>query len=98
MAADVEAFDEEDPIVCRCERVRKSEIVREIHRGVRDMNELKSLLRVGMGACGGKTCLTLIQRIFCEEGIDLKDVTVFTGRPLVAEAPLGAFGGEERTH
>ncbi|MCD6282913.1 FAD-dependent oxidoreductase [bacterium] len=96
VAVDVEASDEEDPIVCRCERVRKSEIVREIRRGVRDMNQLKSLLRVGMGACGGKTCSTLIQRIFREEGVDLKDVTVFTERPLVAEAPLGVFGGEKR--
>ncbi len=91
------AFDEGDPVVCRCERVRKSEIVREIRRGVRDMNQLKALLRVGMGACGGKTCSALIERIYCEEGVDLAEVTGFTERPLVAEAPLGVFGGVKRT-
>ncbi|OGK10188.1 MAG: hypothetical protein A2Y63_00700 [Candidatus Riflebacteria bacterium RBG_13_59_9] len=93
---EAEASAEEDPIVCRCERIRKSEIVREIKRGVRDMNELKSLLRVGMGACGGKTCSSLLQRIFCEEGVDLKDVTAFTNRPLVAEVPLAMFTGRKR--
>jgi len=96
VAVDAQIPGEEDPVVCRCERVRKSEIVREIRRGVRDMNQLKALLRVGMGACGGKTCSTLIQRIFCEEGVDLAEVTGFTERPLVAEAPLGVFGGEKK--
>jgi len=87
--------EDEDPIVCRCERVRRSEIVAEIRRGVRDMNQLKSVLRVGMGGCGGKTCRDLILRIYREEGVDPSEVTPFTNRPLVAEVPLGAFAGEE---
>jgi NADPH-dependent 2,4-dienoyl-CoA reductase/sulfur reductase-like enzyme/Fe-S-cluster-containing hydrogenase component 2 len=86
----------EDPIICRCERVRKSDIVREIRAGVRDMNQLKALVRPSMGGCGGKTCGELIKRIFREEGVPLDDVTPGTVRPLVAEVPLGAFvKGEE---
>ncbi len=87
---------EEDPIVCRCERVRKSEIVREIRAGVRDMNQLKALLRTGLGACNGKTCTELILRIFKEEGVPLSEVTLPTHRPLVAEVHLGDFVAEEK--
>ncbi|MCK5797572.1 MAG: FAD-dependent oxidoreductase [Deltaproteobacteria bacterium] len=83
--------DEDDPIICRCERVRKSTIVREIRAGVRDINQLKALVRVSMGGCGGKTCTELVYRIFREEGVEVDEVTAGTSRPLVAEAPLGAF-------
>jgi len=83
--------DGEDPIVCRCERVRKSTIVAEIRAGVRDMNQLKALARSGMGGCGGKTCTELIRRIFREEGVALAEITPPTVRPLVAETPLEAF-------
>ncbi len=41
--------ESEDPIVCRCERVRRSEIVAEIREGVRDLNQLKATIRCGMG-------------------------------------------------
>jgi sarcosine oxidase subunit alpha len=81
----------EDPIVCRCERVRRSTIVAEIRQGVRDINQLKALARVSMGGCGGKTCTDLVLRIFREEGVTPENVTPGTIRPLVAEAPLGLF-------
>jgi ferredoxin len=81
----------DDPIVCRCERVPKSEIVREIRAGVRDINQLKALARPSMGGCGGKTCTELIYRIFREEGVAFDEVTDGTVRPLVAEMPLGLF-------
>ena len=83
--------DDADPIVCRCERVRKSDIVNEIRRGVRDMNQLKAVARASMGGCAGKTCTDLVRRIFIEEGVDPGQVTPGTSRPLVAEAPLGSF-------
>ncbi len=89
--------EEEDPIVCRCERVRKSEIVREIQSGVRDINQLKALSRPSMGGCGGKTCTELVLRIFREQGVEVGEVAPGTIRPLVAEMPLGLFveGGEQ---
>jgi NADPH-dependent 2,4-dienoyl-CoA reductase/sulfur reductase-like enzyme/Fe-S-cluster-containing hydrogenase component 2 len=91
--------DDGDPIVCRCERVRKSAIVTEIRAGVRDINQLKALARVSMGGCGGKTCTDLVRRIFREEGVKNGEVTAGTSRPLVAETPLGAFvRGQEADH
>jgi len=85
------AGEQADPVVCRCERVRRSEIAAAIRAGVRDMNQLKAVVRSGMGGCGGKTCTELILRIFREEGVDLGDVTLPTTRPLVAEVHLGDF-------
>jgi NADPH-dependent 2,4-dienoyl-CoA reductase/sulfur reductase-like enzyme/ferredoxin len=82
---------QEDPIVCRCERVRRSAIVAEIRAGVRDVNQLKALARVSMGGCGGKTCTELVRRICREEGVDLAQITPGTIRPLVVETPLDAF-------
>jgi sarcosine oxidase, subunit alpha len=91
-----EAINEEtDPIVCRCERVRKSEIVQAIRDGVRDMNQLKAVVRAGLGGCNGKTCTDLILRIFREEGVELEDITMPTHRPLIAEVHLGDFVTKE---
>ena len=84
---------EDDEIVCRCERVTAGEIRRHIRAGVRDMNELKAATRSGMGACGGKTCPSLIQRLFREEGVPASEVTELTRRPLLMEVPMGAFAG-----
>ena len=83
----------DDTIVCRCERVTAKMIKDEIKKGILDMNQLKSVLRCGMGACGGKTCESLIQQIYKQEGIDLKQVTGFTKRPLVEEVGLRTFAG-----
>jgi sarcosine oxidase subunit alpha len=89
--------DDEDPMICRCERVRKSEIVQEIRAGVRDMNQLKSITRANMGACGGKTCTDLVIQLFAQEGVPLEEVTRGTIRPLVAEMPLGTFAPGSET-
>jgi Fe-S-cluster-containing hydrogenase component 2/bacterioferritin-associated ferredoxin len=94
--APVEETEESgDPLVCRCERVRKSEIVEQIRAGVRDMNQLKVIVRSGMGGCGGKTCTEQILRIFREEGVEPSEVTLPTVRPLVAEVHLGNFVKKE---
>ena len=84
---------EEDTIICRCERVTKGQIVQLIRAGYRDMNQIKSALRAGMGACGGRTCTDLILRLFREEGVDLKDVKRFVHRPPEMEVPLRVFAG-----
>jgi len=75
-------------IVCRCERVTAGEIRKWIRKGITDMNQLKQLTRAGMGACGGKTCESLILRMYKEEGYSLQDITYNTRRPLYVEVPL----------
>ncbi len=84
---------DEEVIICRCERVAKSEIVKLIRAGYRDMNQIKAVLRTGMGACGGKTCTELILGLFREEGVDLRDVKLPIDRLPETEVMLGVFAG-----
>ncbi len=83
----------DDEIVCRCERVPAGAVRDLIRDGVRDFNEIKAVTRAGMGACQGKTCAPLLRRLFREMGVDEREVTESTRRPLVIEVPLGAFAG-----
>jgi NADPH-dependent 2,4-dienoyl-CoA reductase/sulfur reductase-like enzyme/Fe-S-cluster-containing hydrogenase component 2 len=83
----------DEAIVCRCERITAGEIKTAIRNGVRDINQLKALTRVGMGACGSKTCRPMIWRMFKEEGIDLGTVTDRVDRPLFVEVPIGLLAG-----
>jgi len=57
------------------------------------MNQLKAVLRTGMGACGGKTCRDLILDVCREEGIALSQVTRLSLRPFETEVPLSAVSG-----
>jgi ferredoxin len=88
---------DDDTIACRCERVTASEIRVLIRQGYRDINEIKAISRAGMGACGAKTCQSLILRLFREEGVPLDQVTIGTRRPFFVEVPLGTFAGVEET-
>jgi Fe-S-cluster-containing hydrogenase component 2/bacterioferritin-associated ferredoxin len=83
----------DDAIICRCERVTAGEIRDLIHKGYRDLNEIKTITRAGMGACGGKTCQPLISQLFIQEGIPPGDIIPQTNRPLFIEVPLIKFAG-----
>jgi hypothetical protein len=47
-----------------------------------------------MGACGAKTCASLIRRLFAEEGVPNNQIIDPTKRPIFVEVPLGVFAGE----
>jgi sarcosine oxidase subunit alpha len=83
----------DDSMICRCERVDAGTIRSMLRRGVRDLNEVKALTRCGFGACGGKTCRSLLARICREEGIPEAEIALLTERPLFAETRLGSFSG-----
>jgi NAD(P)H-nitrite reductase large subunit len=57
----------EDPrekiIICRCNDVTVEEIEALIDEGVTDIEEIKRLLRIGMGPCQGRTCIPLVLSI-----------------------------------
>ncbi|HQO10401.1 MAG TPA: FAD-dependent oxidoreductase [Clostridiales bacterium] len=85
----------DNAIVCRCERVTVKEIVSFIKDfKVRDVNQLKQI-RVGMGACGSKTCSVLLPRIFKQAGVDYCDVSPGTVRPLTVEVPMNSLIDEQ---
>ncbi|KUK91744.1 MAG: soxA1 [Marinimicrobia bacterium 46_43] len=85
-------------LVCQCERVTADELIQfiRIHQ-VRDMNHLK-VLRVGMGACGGKNCTVHFPTLFKQAGVDPPDVVPVKYRPLSVEIPLKSIVNEEDPH
>jgi Fe-S-cluster-containing hydrogenase component 2/bacterioferritin-associated ferredoxin len=93
----VKKINDDEIIICRCERVTKKDIKDYIKKtGIRDINAIKAALRVGSGSCGGKTCKEHIIRIFKELDIDIKDVTPLVERPFDQEVPLMVFLKEKR--
>jgi sarcosine oxidase, subunit alpha len=88
----------DDVIVCRCEHVTAGEVRAAIRSGIHDVNELKTTLRVCMGACCGKNCPEHIAKVYRDEGIPLSMVTAPTHRPLFIEVPIGVFarGSQEK--
>jgi NADPH-dependent 2,4-dienoyl-CoA reductase/sulfur reductase-like enzyme/Fe-S-cluster-containing hydrogenase component 2 len=87
----IHSFLPGNAIVCRCERVTVKEITDFIKEfKVRDVNQLKHI-RVGMGACGSKTCSVLLPRIFKQAGVDYCEVSAGTLRPLTVEVPMNSL-------
>lgn len=84
---------DDEAIICRCERVSAGEIRRLIREGIRDINEIKTITRAGMGPCGAKTCTPLIHRLFQEEGVPEEEIVDQPKRPLFIEVPFGLFAG-----
>jgi len=84
----------DDTVICRCERVTAGEIRELIRSGYYDLNEIKAVSRAGMGACGSKTCNSLIRRMFREEGVPPDRIVDESRRPLFIEVALGIFAGE----
>ncbi|MGQ9801046.1 MAG: FAD-dependent oxidoreductase [Candidatus Saccharicenans sp.] len=85
----------DEAIICRCERVTAGEIRQLIREGIRDINEIKTITRAGMGPCGAKTCTPLVHRLFREEGVPESEIVDQPKRPLFVEVPLGLFAGLE---
>ncbi len=78
----------DDAYICRCERVTAGQIRKLIREGVRDINQIKATTKASMGACGGKTCLNMIKRLFQSEGVSLNEVTETSIRPVFVEIPM----------
>ena len=84
----------DDAYICRCERVKAGEIRDLIREGVRDINQIKAVTKASMGACGGKTCLNMIKRMYQAEGITLSEVTETPVRPVFIEMPVRVLAGQ----
>lgn len=92
------ACEEEKVVICRCEEITLDEIRAWIDRGYDSFNELKRVLRVGMGPCQGRGCQDIILReIARRTGTPIDKVEAGTVRPPVKPIKIGllATGGEE---
>ncbi|HPE65495.1 MAG TPA: (2Fe-2S)-binding protein [Synergistales bacterium] len=84
--------------VCRCEEVTLEEIDEWIDRGYDTVEELKRVLRVGMGPCQGRGCQDILMREIAKKtGKPISEVAPATVRPPVKPIKIGllAEGGEE---
>ncbi|WP_099209669.1 (2Fe-2S)-binding protein [Thermococcus henrietii] len=54
-------------IVCRCNDITVEDVERLIDSGVTDIEEIKRLLRVGMGPCQGRTCIPIVISILARK-------------------------------
>jgi len=62
----------EEIYICRCEEITLEEIQLWIDRGYDTINELKSVIRAGMGPCQGRGCQDII----------LREISKRTGKPI----------------
>lgn len=76
-------------IICRCEDVTLEQIHQLLNNGYTDIEELKRLLRIGMGPCQGNNCMQLLQREvakFTNKKVD--EIKTAKIRPLTMGVPL----------
>ena len=71
--------------VCICEHITRREIEHLVDEGITDVNLMKALERVTMGACGGKTCSEHIKSIMKEKNVPDEKITENTERPFFLE-------------
>ena len=91
-----------DTILCRCEDITKKEIIQAIKKGAKNLNQIKTWTRFGMGPCQGRTCHYSVARVVSEElKCEVKDLSYLTGRTPIRPFPLdkaiGDFEYEEIT-
>lgn len=85
----------EKTIICRCEDVTYGQIVRAIEDGCTTVEEIKRMLRCGMGACQGRTCVRLISQIIAERtGRSMHEIMPPTSRPPSMPIELAILAGE----
>ncbi|MCD6451883.1 MAG: (2Fe-2S)-binding protein [Acidobacteria bacterium] len=83
-------------IVCRCEDITYEEVVAAIEEGYTTLEEIKRVLRCGMGTCQGRTCSRIITGIIARmKKIPPNEIKQITKRPPLRPIPIKALIGEK---
>lgn len=83
-------------IVCRCSDVTVGEIRAAIKKGYTTFEELKRVIRVGMGPCHGRTCMPLVLReLSIATGEPIENFKPGKKRPPCNHVTLGAIADQE---
>lgn len=84
-------------VVCRCEEIEEEDIVTAWKAGYRTPEELKRLLRLGMGPCQGRTCTPVLLGLLARlSGRPVSEIAPPLGRPPLKPMPLRMFCDLER--
>ena len=85
----------EDTIICRCEDITKKEILCAVDQGAKDINQIKSWTRLGMGPCQGRTCQYAASKIVAEYlNSEIENLGYLTGRSPIRPVPLDRVLGD----
>ncbi len=69
-------------IICRCEDVTRDQVLEAIADGCETIDEIKRVLRTGMGPCQGRTCTRLIaQELAKIYGVPMEEILMPNFRP-----------------
>jgi len=72
------------------------DVNRAIDEGYTSLEEIKRLLRCGMGPCQGRTCLMLIAQVLSRKtGKQITEMKFPTVRPPVRPVPLAVFAASK---
>ena len=83
--------------ICLCEDLTQEEIEQAIDEGYTTLEELKCKLRLGMGPCQGRSCISLARRILCQKTDKTTgEITLPSSRPPVIPVSLGTLASEEK--
>lgn len=85
---------EDSLVVCRCEEITVGKIRQAVREGgVREMNRIKALTRVGMGRCQGRMCgLAAAELVAFAAGADIREVGYLRSQPPVKPLTVGLVG------
>jgi NAD(P)H-nitrite reductase large subunit len=84
-------------IVCRCEDITDQDVVNAIREGYTDLEELRRKLRIGMGPCQGRVCISLVKKILqSETGKPVPEDSFPTSRPPLIPVSLGTLAQKKR--
>ncbi len=82
----------EKVIVCRCEDVTEDEVIEAIQSGATTLEELKRVLRVGMGSCQGRTCGPILVSLLARElNKNPKEIKQWNKRPPLKPVHMKIF-------
>ena len=83
-------------IVCRCEDITEEDVLNVIDAGYTDIEELRKVLRIGMGPCQGRVCIQLVMKILEKKtGKKVTKVSLPTSRPPIVPVSLGTLASEK---
>lgn len=87
-------MSDKDIIICRCEDITLADIRKCLDEGYTTFEELKRILRIGMGPCQGQNCSLLVQRELARYlNLPLEQVKTQRTRPLVTGVVLADIAG-----
>ncbi|MBU1094810.1 MAG: (2Fe-2S)-binding protein [Firmicutes bacterium] len=86
-----------DIIICRCEDITLQQIHDLLDQGYSTFEDLKRLLRVGMGPCQANTCGHLIQREISKHfNKNIEEVPIHKVRPMTTGVLLKMIAEDQK--